>query len=275
MSVYVAQRDVVSVAGEEAEQYLQGQISQDVLGLGVGESAWSLILQPQGKVDAWFRITRTAADAFLLDVDAGFGETLLARLNRFKLRTKADLELHTWDWHAVRCDAASTSELPGAAISAAPAKGQSGVDHIGSDLPVPDVDLLASTDFERLRIEAMVPVMGSELDESTIPAEAGIVDESASFTKGCYTGQELVARVDSRGSNTPRRLRRVSGVGPVPELDGAEVSELMLDGAIAGAITSTAPNSAGEGWVGLAYIKRSALDATTLTLDGSDVSVES
>ena len=270
MSVYVSQRDVVSVSGDESEQYLQGQISQDVLGLGIGESAWSLILQPQGKVDAWFRITRTSADSFLLDVDAGFGETLMARLQRFKLRTKADLELHTWDWHAIRGADAAIPEVPEDAIAASPAKGQAGIDLVGAELPLAAGEALTDDEFERLRIEAMVPLMGSELDDSTIPAEAGIVDESASFTKGCYTGQELVARVDSRGSNTPRRLRLVSGAGQVPT-----GTELMLDDKAAGVLTSTSTNSAGDGWVGLAYIKRSALEATTLTLDGSDVSVQS
>jgi len=270
MSVYVGQRDVVSVSGEDAEGYLQGQISQDVVTLAVGESAWSLILQPQGKVDAWFRITRTAADAFLLDVDAGYGEALLARLKRFKLRTKADLELATWDWHAVRgsadpADVVSTGR--GDVIAAAPAKGQAGVDLIGPDLAAPTEDVMSDDEFDRLRIEAKVPAMGAELTENTIPAEADIVDESASFTKGCYTGQELVARVDSRGGNTPRRLRTVRGRGPVPES-----RDLSLDDAAAGSITSIAPD--GDGWIALAYVKRSALDSSTLTLSGSSVEVE-
>ena len=112
MSVYVGERDVVSVRGDEATTYLQGQISQDVLGLGVGDSAWSLILQPQGKVDAWFRITKAAADSYLLDVDPGFGEVLLARLKRFKLRTKADLGLETWVLHAYEDDTISGLEAP-------------------------------------------------------------------------------------------------------------------------------------------------------------------
>ena len=83
MSVYVGTRDVVSASGPETVAYLQGQLSQDVTRLAPAESAWSFILQPQGKVDAWFRITRTGDDSFLLDVDAGWGEVLLARLQRF------------------------------------------------------------------------------------------------------------------------------------------------------------------------------------------------
>src|SRR5690348_12569745 len=62
-------RDVIRAAGPDAVSYLQGQLSQDVDGLEVGRSAWSLVLQPQGKVDAWMRVTRVASDEFLLDLD--------------------------------------------------------------------------------------------------------------------------------------------------------------------------------------------------------------
>ena len=61
-------RDVVVVEGPDAATYLQGQLSQDVLGLDVGDSAWTFVLQPQGKVDAWFRLTRVGDEAFLADV---------------------------------------------------------------------------------------------------------------------------------------------------------------------------------------------------------------
>src|SRR5690606_7561419 len=63
--------------------------------------------------------------------------------------------------------------------------------------------------LEALRIECGVPAMGAELTDATIPAEAGqwLIDASVSFSKGCYTGQELVARIDSRGGNVPRPVR--------------------------------------------------------------------
>ncbi len=266
MSVYVATRDVIAVAGEDAENYLQGQISQDVLALGVGESAWSLILQPQGKVDAWFRITRRAQDSFLLDVDAGFGEQLLARLQRFLLRTKAELSLETWDWHAYDT-ALSDSAVEGRAQIVAPSPTGRGVDLIGPEMDAPSAPASQNLDeYELLRITAGVPKMGAELDESTIPAEARIVERSVSFTKGCYTGQELVARVDSRGDNTPRKLRVVTGPG-LPDVGAL----LHLDDAEAGVLTSVAPD--GDDFAALAYVKRSALDATTLDLGGVAVTV--
>ena len=266
MSHFVSKRDVVTVTGSEAQSYLQGQISQDVDALGIGDSAWSLILQPQGKVDAWFRITKSGDETFLLDVDEGHGETLLARLKRFKLRTKADLELATWDWCAIR-EHDEPENAPDTPIAATPAGGQVGLDLLAPELPEPLSASMTEDEFERLRILAGVPAMGSELDEGTIPAEARVVDDSVSFTKGCYTGQELVARVDSRGDNTPRKLRIISGSGSAASV-GAELS---LDGSVAGVITSVA--SDGDGWVALAYIKRSALEASSLFIDGQSVDV--
>ena len=254
-TVYVGQRDVVSVSGEEAVTYLQGQLSQDVQSLPLGESRWSFILQPQGKVDAWFRVTRTADDAFLLDVDAGYGEVLLARLKRFKLRTKADLSLDTWTLHAYLGDVPEGAE----ASIVSPSADERGTDLIGPELAEPAGVVIDDEQYEHRRILAAIPAMGSELDDSTIPAESGMVDRSVSFTKGCYTGQELVARVDSRGNNTPRRLRIISGRGDVPE-----ARELYAGETIAGTVTSIVRD--GDGWIGLAYVKRSAFDETTLQI---------
>jgi folate-binding protein YgfZ len=94
--------------------------------------------------------------------------------------------------------------------------------------------------FERYRIAHAVPAMGAELTPDTIPAEAGqwLIDASVSFTKGCYTGQELVARIDSRGGNVPRpiRLLRVDGE-QVPVVGG----EVRSAGAILGHVTSATP----------------------------------
>jgi tRNA-modifying protein YgfZ len=86
-------------------------------------------------------------------------------------------------------------------------------------------------DLEALRIEAGVPVLGAELGPETIPAEAGawVIEASVSFTKGCFTGQELVARIDSRGGNVPRPVRALRLDGDVVPPPGAEV--LGPDGA--------------------------------------------
>ncbi|HEY8523875.1 MAG TPA: glycine cleavage T C-terminal barrel domain-containing protein [Acidimicrobiales bacterium] len=255
-------RDVVRVAGPDALTYLQGQLSQDVVDdFDVGATTWSFVLQPTGKVDSWARVTRTAGDEVLLDVDGGHGEALIARLRRFLLRTKAEVDPLDWACVAVRGPGAAAAARDAAAEAnaaiAVPA-GWPGVD--GGDLLGPDVrqpvglpgaDLEA---YESLRIRSGVPALGAELTEKTIPAEAGqwLIDASVSFTKGCFTGQELVARIDSRGGNVPRRLHGlVVGEGERPPA----AAPVVVDGAEVGRVTSAA-RAPGGGAVALAYVGR-------------------
>ena len=81
-------RDVLAVRGPDAAAYLQGQLSQDVAALAVGDTADSLLLEPDGKLSALLRVTRVDGHGFVLDVDGGFGDAVVARLRRFLLRSK-------------------------------------------------------------------------------------------------------------------------------------------------------------------------------------------
>lgn len=260
-------RDVIRATGPDTEVFLQGQLSQDISPLAPGESAWSLLLQPQGKVDAWLRVTRLDASSFLLDVDAGAAEGVLARLNRFKLRTDCDLVADTWNIISIRGVGAHAVEVPAESgaevVVRAGWRGVEGIDALGPATVPVDLPTATTDDLELLRVMAGVPAMGAELTEATIPAEAGIVEQSVSFTKGCFTGQELVARIDSRGGNVPRRLRGVEAEHALTP--GAAV---LIDGAEVGAVTSAA------GTVALAYIKRSVeAFPTAATVDGAPVSL--
>jgi folate-binding protein YgfZ len=215
------------------------------------------------------------------------------------LRTKVDIDQFDWQVVAVRGTArpappAAPSES-GAAGGAATAAvtfewavafewgGLAGYDLFGPSVTMPigatPVDAAA---YEAVRVEAGFPRHGDELDDRTIPAEAGLVEASVSFTKGCYTGQELVARIDSRGSNVPRRLRGLLLSGPVE--GGARLVDLAAAG------EPQAPGSAGKevgrltsvarsprlGWVGLGYVGRSVELGATLAVrdagaEGGDV----
>ena len=86
----VVERDVLSVTGPDAARYLQGQLSQDVVAMA-GDSAWSFLLAPTGKVDAWLRVHRIDAESYVLETDPGYGDLILTRLKRFLLRTKATI----------------------------------------------------------------------------------------------------------------------------------------------------------------------------------------
>ena len=200
--------DRVAVSGPDAVSFMHGQVSQDVTGLAIGESAWSFILEPTGKVCALFFITRSATDGLTCDIDPGFADALVARINRFKIRIKADVVIETvgQKWSSVA---------------------------------------------EADRVARGWPAMGVELDNSVIPGETGLIDMTVNFTKGCYTGQELVARVDSRGGNVPRHLRSLQ----VSEASAEFVvgAELVRDGKVVGAISSVVGSS------GLAYVHRTVV----------------
>jgi folate-binding protein YgfZ len=260
-------RDVVVVEGPDAVAFLQGQLSQDVEAIGVGASAPSLLLQPTGKVDAWLRVTRIAEDAVLLDVDSGWGEAVRARLKRFLLRTKATLEPGSWVGVALRGPDAASIPTEGGHRLAVGWPGVEGVDVLGPAGVGLGVALDDEAALDALRIESGVPAMGAEITEATIPAELGqwLVDASVSFTKGCYTGQELVARIDSRGGKVPRPIRGLLVDGPVP----APGTVVLVDGAEVGRITSSAASSS-LGSVALAALARSVEPGAVVDLGGDD-----
>ena len=254
-------REVVDVTGPDAASYLQGQLSQDVLELGPGDAALTLLLEPQGKIDAFLRVTRVGEDHFLLDLEEGFGHAVLTRLTRFRLRTKVDIELlEGWRCLAVRGPAApqrAWAAGPGTEVATvfdwplAPAFG--GIDLLGRSPVAPNgVETCTPADYEARRIECGLPAMGSELDERTIPEETGLVASAVSFTKGCYTGQELVARIEARGSNVARRLRGVRSAAPLPP--GTTLWAAGQEREI-GVVTSAAV-SPELGPVALAYVRR-------------------
>ncbi len=255
-------RDLLVVEGADATDFLQGQCSQDLAAVAVGASAWTFVLEPQGHVSAWFRATRTES-GWLLDVDAGHGEAAEARIRRFMLRVDVTISRST---EPLWCVEQAAGDHITDAVIIAPSLVDGYVDVIGNGA----IDgALTPEVYERLRIAAGVPTHAAEIGDKTIPAELGVVAMSVSFTKGCYTGQELVARVDSRGDNTPRRLRIVRGSGPLPT-PGAEVREAEAG---VGYITSVAAD--GPGWVALSSVTRAGQDLTTASLeDGQAVELE-
>jgi folate-binding protein YgfZ len=171
-------RDVVVVEGPDAASYLQSQVSQDLRDMTPGQSQWTFLLEPTGKIDVLARVTMVGDERFELDTDPGFGEVLEARLNRFKIRVKATVELRP-----------------------------------------------ATTAW---------PKMGSEIRPGeTIPAETGLAEVAVSFTKGCYPGQELVERMDSRGSTAPRHLEVLAR-----HADDAPGTPVLHEGTEIGTITS-------------------------------------
>ena len=253
---FLSPRDVLAVHGPDAESYLQGQLSQDVVALTVGQSADALLLQPDGKLLALVRVTRTDGQGFLLDVDAGFGDAVTARLRKFLLRTKVEMESLPWRCLSLRGAAVPEvaaglhTALSEAGVLAIPYEwnGWSGVDFLGpKDLVLEPADgslpagvvAAAPEAVEACRITSGIPAMGAELTEKTIAAEAGLVERTVNFTKGCYIGQEIVERIRSRAT-VHRSLRQFELQGAAPTLGPGEKIELRAGDAAVGELTSVA-----------------------------------
>lgn len=282
-------RDVVRVHGADATSYLQGQCSQDVETLDAGAAADALLLSPQGKIDALVRVVRVGDDDFLLDTEGGFGPAVVARLERFKLRVRVEVDPLPWRALALRGDRADPAVFggspgasggdglggrtaPGPEVTVAVPyswNGVRGVDLLGPAPAVPaGVRVCAPAALEVLRIKAGIPRAGAEIDERTIPAEVGLVGRCVSFTKGCYTGQELVARLDARGTNVARRLSRVVVDGPAVHGDAAALwhATVVVDGADAGTVTSAALDPRDGTVTALAFLHRRVTPPCEVTL---------
>jgi folate-binding protein YgfZ len=258
----VESRNGVRVAGRDAVSYLQSQLSQDVGGLPVGASTWSLLLQPNGRVDALLRVRRTGDEELLIDVDDGWGEAVLARLQRFRIRVAAELDRIDFSVLAVR---GKGLPVPPAAVPAWWGS-ECGYDEFGPAAPGPPADtgrgdLVA---LEASRVRAGWPAMGREITEQTIPAELDpLLDLTVSFTKGCYPGQELVERMHSRGASAPRLVRRLQSAGqPLP--GGGPVS---VEGREVGTVTSAA------GSVALAVVGRAVEAGAEVSVAGTPARV--
>jgi folate-binding protein YgfZ len=200
-------RDVVAVVGVDARTYLHGQVSQNIETLPVGDSRWTLVLAPNGRVEVLARVLCTAEDRFELDTEVGYGDVLAARLNRFRIRVKADIEQSTVDLF-MNCEPTapkSASTAPSSRI------GWWDIGYWLDTLPSGACSAATAEDYERARVAAGWPAMGSEIvPGERIPAEIAVVPVAVDFKKGCYPGQELVERMDSRGSEAPRQLRVVA-----------------------------------------------------------------
>jgi folate-binding protein YgfZ len=200
-------RDTVTVTGPDAMTYLQSQLSQEIRDLAIGDSRWTFLLEPNGRVSVLARVTRVADETYRLDTDGGFGQVLLDRVNRFKIRVRAEVEITA-----------------------------------SAGRPFDD-------DVEAARIEAGWPRMGAEIiPGETIPAESGLNAVAVNFKKGCYPGQELVERMDSRSAAAPRSLRRLTVE------DGAAAGDPIVDtdGTEVGVLTSVSGGRA------LGYVKRNS-----------------
>jgi folate-binding protein YgfZ len=240
-------RSFVRVAGPDAADYLQRMLSNDVEALAAGESCEALLLTAKARVIAPLRVLRTADDSFLLLTEPELGDRVRHELTRMRFAAKAAVELEEHESTLV-----FDEPQPGGIENAEYGRPAWEV----LDVNV-DGEVVGEAELERMRIEAGTPRYGSEIDDRVLPAEAGLTDRAVSFTKGCYPGQEPIARQHYRGK-VNRRLR-------VLELDGDVEREtpVVWEGKEVGRVTSVA------GGLALAYVRVEVPDGAQLDVGGT------
>ncbi|HEX5029207.1 MAG TPA: hypothetical protein VFV56_10380 [Gaiellaceae bacterium] len=246
-------RDFVGVRGSDAATYLQAMVSNDVEGLGIGDSCEALLLTAKARVIAPLVVLRRAVDDFLLLTEAGLGERTRATLVRSRFAAKCEIELEDHVSLVVFGEAAAGVPTADYGIPA---------------IEVLDVALEPTVDddeLEVLRIRAGTPRFGREIDDRVLPAEAGLEQRAVDFEKGCYPGQEPIARQHYRGRvNRGLRVLEIEG-STLPEYD----AELEYEGKAVGRVTSAAHD--GDRVVALGYVRAEVPDDAILRLGGREV----
>ena len=250
---WAIERDAITVQGLEAESYLHSQLSQNIDDMEDAESRLSFLLEPKGNIEGFFRVTKREEGHFLLDTNAGYGASLVSSLERFKLRTKADFDLHNWTMVSVLGEDTPRDLAPEVLSVASPWLCESYTDLLGDAVDI-DLPLCAEEEYESLRFRCGLPTIGKELQVGGIPNESGLVHLAVSFDKGCYRGQELVERISARGGGR-RIIRRIcSDIALVSGQDLFVASECV--GQVLSA-TTAAP------YVGFASVSGDITETTT------------
>jgi len=230
-------------------------LSNDVESLPSGDSCEALLLTPRGRVIAPMTVWRRGDDDFLLLTEENLAERLRDELVRSRLATKVGIELE---------EHSSVLVLGREAPPGSVANREYGMAayELVDDQP-PDWAEIGDEELERLRIRARTPRFGLEVDDRVLPAEAGLDERAISFTKGCFPGQEPVARLHYRGhANRSLRVLAIDGEEP-PAPD----TELTHDGKSVGRVTS-AVRDPEAGVVALAYVRTGVPEEAVLDLDG-------
>ena len=248
-------RDFVRAAGPDAEDYLQRMLSQDVE-IDLDEARPALLLTAKARVIAPLVVLRRGPLDFLLSTEPGLGERVLAELRRFRFAAKVELESEEHEATVV-----FTGERPDGVAYPVADYGEPAWEVLDES---PEGDPVGESELELLRIRAGTPATGRELDDRVLPAEAGLTETHVSFTKGCYPGQEPVARLHYRGhANRGLRVLRIEADEP-PAYD----AELILEDKPVGRVTSAVPDPEG-GVLALAYVRREVPDNAVLAVGTS------
>ncbi len=288
--VLARERGVIAVTGPDGAEYLQGQVTNDVEALAVGEGQYAALLDRKGHMQTDLRVLRVGAEAIQVDLEPAPKDQALRHLTMYSIGRDVAVTDATEDRAVLSligpraAEVAATPPLPEFANEATTIGGTEALavgTRTGIDLFCAAADrdkLLAAlveagavevtpAAAEIVRVEAGVPRFGAEMDAGTMPAEAAIVEDAVSFTKGCYIGQETVARLHYKGKPNKhlRGLKLSAAAAPGSSLRLGEKEV----GTLGGAVVSPA-----LGPIGLAIVRREAEPGAEVTVGEDGVTAE-
>ena len=251
-------RRVLAISGADRATWLQGLVTNDVQNLAEGERRYAAWLTPQGRMITDMNVV-AQGDRLLLDVPATLAADLRDRLDGLIFSEDAQVTDESGGllvWTVI------SSTLVDIIAETLPAEYK----------PLTEVDL---DTFEVIRIERGVPKFLADMNDDTIPLEAGIEDRAISFTKGCYVGQEIIVRVTHRGGGrVAKKLVRWHGDDSAPVVPLHDAPIFSFDRQI-GRVTSAAFSPAVGKVIGLGYVHRDFVDAgTEITIVWKDARIK-
>jgi folate-binding protein YgfZ len=243
-------RSFVALRGTDAAEYLERIVSNAVASLPVGGSCDALLLTAKARVIAPLVVWRRGEDDFLLLTEPELGDRVVRELLRSRFAAKVQIEPEE-----------HTSLVVFGAADGIPTRdyGEPAVEVLDAQI---DAEPIPEDELELMRIRAGTPRMGRELDDRVLPAEAGLTETHVSFTKGCYPGQEPIARLHHRGhANRRLRVLRIEG----DEQPGYDV-EIRHGDKVVGRLTSSARD--GDETLALGYVRVEVPDEAELSVEG-------
>jgi folate-binding protein YgfZ len=255
-------RTVLSIHGPDAERYLNGQVTQDVRGLGENAAA-SCVTDAKGRLQAFVHVFRGPDGALWVEGPADQAGELEARLGRYLIADDAELTDISASWQLVHIlQAAALEPSPGFTRNCKRLTA-SGCDlWLPAGSAPPEGETVAPEEAESLRIRAGIPAWGSELTAGMLPPEAGLDRSAISYHKGCYIGQEVLSRLKTAGKLNRRLARFEVPAGTLPG------TRLMRGEQVAGTLTSIDPLPMDSGrHAALGYLGKAGFEAASLRLE--------
>jgi tRNA-modifying protein YgfZ len=284
-------RAALRLSGPDAAEYLQGQLTNDIEGLDSEQGCYAALLDRKGHLTSDMRVLRLETGDVWLDLEPVAAEAVGKHLRTYSIGREVEIEDVTERWAIVSVIGPRSGELSGfeglGPEHAQRSRQWDGMDVLGVATDV-GVDLIAEADdaaalesalagagavqvsdeaAEIVRVESGRPRFGLDMSSEHMPAEAGIVERSVNFEKGCYIGQEPVARLHYRGKPN-RSLRGLRLSAPAAHGEPLSIGEKEV-GAVGTACLSPA-----HGAIAIAIVRREAAEGDRLTVGEGQTTAE-